>query len=106
MNNKELFIFDGFVGADKKYQLPLRVVTLKSWQGHFSHNMFIRPTEQELKEFEPEFTILNAYSTDVENWEELGLNSKVFIILNLARKMAIIGVLNTEEKLKNLFSQL
>ena len=107
MNNKELFIFDGFAGADKKYQLPLRVVTLKSWQGHFSHNMFIRPTEQELKEFEPEFTILNAYSTDVENWEELGLNSKVFIILNLARKMAIIG--GTEyggEIKKSIFSAL
>ncbi len=41
MNGKELFVFDGFAGADKRYQLPLRVVTLKAWQGHFSHNMFI-----------------------------------------------------------------
>ena len=91
MNNKELFVFDGFAGADKRYQLPLRVVTLKSWQGHFSHNMFIRPTKEELEGFEPEFTILNAYSTDIDNWEELGLNSKVFIILNLAKKVAILG---------------
>ena len=49
MNDRELFIFDGFAGADKRYQLPLRVVTMKSWQGHFSHNMFIRPTEKELE---------------------------------------------------------
>ena len=107
MNNKELFIFDGFAGADKRYQLPLRVVTMKSWQGHFSHNMFIRPTEKELENFKPEFTILNASSTEIENWDELGLNSKVFIVLNLEKKMAIIG--GTEyggEIKKSIFSAL
>ena len=106
-NNKELFIFDGFAGADKRYQLPLRVVTMKSWQGHFSHNMFIRPNEEELENFKPEFTILNASSTDIVNWKELGLNSKVFIILNLEKKMAIIG--GTEyggEIKKSIFSAL
>ena len=91
MDEKELFIFDGFAGADKRYQLPLRVITLKSWQGHFSHNMFIRPKSEELSNFKPEFTILNAHSTDINNWKELGLNSKVFIILNLKKKIAIIG---------------
>jgi len=91
MNGKELFVFDGFAGADKRYQLPIRVLTLKAWQGHFSHNMFIRPSKKELNKFTPEFTILNAYSTEIENWNELGLNSKVFIILNLEKKMAIIG---------------
>jgi len=91
MNGKALFVFDGFAGADHRYRLPLRVVTLKAWQGHFSHNMFIRTTPGELEDFVPEFTVLNAYSTEVDNWEELGLNSKVFIVLNLDRKMAIIG---------------
>ena len=91
MNDKDLFIFDGFAGADKRYQLPIRVLTLKSWQGHFSHNMFIRPNKKELDNFKPEFTILNAHSTEIENWKELGLNSKVFIVLNLEKKMAIIG---------------
>ena len=107
MNEKELFIFDGFAGADKRYQLPLRVVTLKSWQGHFSHNMFIRPKNKELENFKPKFTILNAHSTNIKNWEELGLNSKVFIILNLKKKMAIIG--GTEyggEIKKSIFSAL
>ena len=107
MNAKELFVFDGFAGADKRYQLPLRVVTLKSWQGHFSHNMFIRPNDKELKEFNPEFTILNAYSTEIKNWKKLGLNSPVFIVLNLEKKMAIIG--GTEyggEIKKSIFSAL
>jgi|TARA_B110000263_G_scaffold93322_1_gene81644 phosphoenolpyruvate carboxykinase (ATP) len=107
MADKELFIFDGFAGADKRYQLPLRVITLKSWQGHFSHNMFIRPKNEELEGFEPEFTILNAHSTDIPNWKELGLNSKVFVILNLEKKIAIIG--GTEyggEIKKSIFSAL
>ena len=60
MEEKDLFVFDGYAGADERYRLPLRVVTMMAWQGHFSHNMFIRPTENELEGFEPEFTILNA----------------------------------------------
>ena len=107
MKQKDLFVFDGYAGADKRYRLPLRVVTMMAWQGHISHNMFIRPTEKELEGFEPEFTILSASSTNIENWEELGLNSKVFIVLNLKKKMAIIG--GTEyggEIKKSIFSAL
>ena len=107
MEQKDLFIFDGYAGADERYRLPLRVVTMMAWQGHFSHNMFIRPTENELEGFEPEFTILNASSTNIDNWKELGLNSKVFIVLNLKKKMAIIG--GTEyggEIKKSIFSAL
>tara|TARA_B100000579_G_scaffold50778_1_gene35359 strand:- start:939 stop:2501 length:1563 start_codon:yes stop_codon:yes gene_type:complete len=107
MEQKDLFVFDGYAGADERYRLPLRVVTMMAWQGHFSHNMFIRPTEDELEGFEPEFTILNASSTNIANWEELGLNSKVFIVLNLKKKMAIIG--GTEyggEIKKSIFSAL
>ena len=107
MDGKDLFVFDGYAGADKRYRLPLRVVTMMAWQGHFSHNMFIRPTNKELEGFKPEFTILNASSTNIENWKELGLNSKVFIVLNLKKKMAIIG--GTEyggEIKKSIFSAL
>tara|TARA_X000001036_G_scaffold167795_1_gene158934 strand:- start:918 stop:2480 length:1563 start_codon:yes stop_codon:yes gene_type:complete len=107
MKQKDLFVFDGYAGADERYRLPLRVVTMMAWQGHFSHNMFIRPTKTELDGFEPEFTILNASSTNIDNWKELGLNSKVFIVLNLNKKMAIIG--GTEyggEIKKSIFSAL
>ena len=107
MEQKDLFVFDGYAGADERYRLPLRVITMMAWQGHFAHNMFIRPTENELKSFEPEFTILNASSTNIDNWKELGLNSKVFIVLNLKKKMAIIG--GTEyggEIKKSIFSAL
>ena len=107
MEHKDLFVFDGFAGADERYRLPLRVVTMMAWQGHFSHNMFIRPTKSEIENLNPEFTVLSAPSTNIGNWEELGLNSKVFIVLNLKKKMAIIG--GTEyggEIKKSIFSAL
>ena len=80
---------------------------MMAWQGHFSHNMFIRPTKSEIENLNPEFTVLSAPSTNIGNWEELGLNSKVFIVLNLKKKMAIIG--GTEyggEIKKSIFSAL
>ena len=54
------YIFDGFAGADPKYRLNVRIVAKKAWQAHFAHNMFIRPEQDELIGFEPDFTIINA----------------------------------------------
>ena len=51
MAGEELFVFDGHAGADERYRLPLRVVTLRAWQAHFAHNMFIRPSREELHDF-------------------------------------------------------
>jgi len=91
LSGKDLYMFDGFCGADKKYQMPIRILTKKPWHAMFVRNMFIRPTEEELEGFEPEFTILNAALYTEEEYEKLGLNSEVFVIFNLAQKFAIIG---------------
>ena len=53
--------------------------------------MFIRPTEEELKNFKPDWTILNACKSSCENFEELGLRSKTFIAFNIAERMTLIG---------------
>ena len=91
MNNQELFVFDGFAGADKRYRLPVRIVTMKAWQSHFSSNMFIRPSKEELSTFSPDFTVLNAFSAKAADWSELSLNSEIFIVINLEKKLIIIG---------------
>ncbi len=91
LNGKELYIFDGFAGARQSTRLSLRVVSEKVWQHHFCTNMFIRPTAQELEKFLPEFTIYNAAGFKNHKWKEHGLNSEVFVIFHLARKIAIIG---------------
>ena len=50
--NKELFVFDGFVGADPETRLPIRVINDHVWQSMFSSNLFIRPTDEELQKHE------------------------------------------------------
>jgi len=85
------YVFDGYGGDDKDYQLPIRVIAKKSWQAHFANNMFVCPHEKELENFNPEFTIINA--SDISNSEYIKhkMNSETFIVFNLKKKIAIIG---------------
>ena len=91
MVDTKTYIFDGFAGADKDYTLPIRVISKKAWQNHFCHNMFIRPKSNELQNFDPKFTIINASHFQNEDYKKHGLNSKTFIIFNLEKNIAIIG---------------
>jgi len=88
--NKELFVFDGFVGADPETRLPIRVINDHVWQNMFSSNLFIRPTNEELEKHEPEFTILciNDFLADPE---VDGTRTDVFILIDLTRKIVLIG---------------
>jgi len=90
VNNKELYVFDGFVGADKDNRLPIRVINDHVWQSLFARNLFIRPTNEELENHNPEFTILC-----INNFEAVpavdGTESNVFIIIDLTRKIVLIG---------------
>ena len=90
-NDKELYVTDGFCGANDSSRLKIRIVSELAWQSHFVKNMFIRPEEKDLEGFSPEFTILNACKISDEKWQEHGLNSDVFVIFNIAKKIAIIG---------------
>jgi phosphoenolpyruvate carboxykinase (ATP) len=106
-SSSKTYIFDGFAGADLENRLSLRVIVKRAWQAHFCHNMFICPTQDELVDFAPEFTIINASDVKDELFQEHGLNSETFVIFNLKKKIAIIG--GTEyggEMKKGIFSVL
>jgi len=90
VDNKELFIFDGFVGADPKNRLPIRVINDHVWQNLFGRNLFIRPTNEELENHEPEFTIL-CINDFVAVPEIDGTRTDVFILVDLTRKIVLIG---------------
>ena len=64
-----------------------------AWQAHFVTNMFIQPTEEELKDFEPDFVVYNASKAKVENYKELGLNSETAVVFNITSREQVI--LNT-----------
>lgn len=91
-DKKKLYVVDAYCGANKDTRLKVRFIMEVAWQAHFVKNMFIRPTEEELKEFgEPDFIVLNGSKVTNPKWKEQGLNSEVFVVFNLTERMQIIG---------------
>jgi phosphoenolpyruvate carboxykinase (ATP) len=91
LQGRDIFVQDVYAGADATYRLPVRFVTEHAWHSMFVRNMFILPQAlEEHKRFVPAFTIIAApgfqANPSVDN-----TNSETFIILNLERKLAIIG---------------
>ncbi|RAP39218.1 phosphoenolpyruvate carboxykinase (ATP) [Candidatus Marinamargulisbacteria bacterium SCGC AAA071-K20] len=91
LSGKKLYIMDGFCGANKETRLSVRLVTEVAWQAHFFKNMFIAPSEEELENFTPDFTILNACKGHCDDFEKHGLRSDVFVAFNLKERMQLIG---------------
>ena len=91
-DKKKLYVVDAYCGANKDTRLKVRFIMEVAWQAHFVKNMFIRPTEEELKTFgEPDFIVLNGSKVTNPKWKEQGLNSEVFVVFNLTERMQIIG---------------
>ena len=90
LSNKRLFVVDAFCGANKDTRMAIRFIVEVAWQAHFVTNMFIKPTAEELENFEPDFVVYNASKAKVENYKELGLNSETAVVFNLTEKMQVI----------------
>ncbi|SHJ48356.1 phosphoenolpyruvate carboxykinase (ATP) [Arenibacter nanhaiticus] len=106
LNEKEIFVRDCFACADKDYRLNIRVINEYPWSNMFAYNMFLRPTEEELLNFDPEWTVVNAPGF-MANAEEDGTRQHNFAILNFTRKIALIGGTGyTGEIKKGIFSAL
>lgn len=100
----ELFVFNGYAGADDKYQLPIQVVNEYAWHNLFAHQLFIRPEDTKLKNDAESFSIVSAPTfkavPDID-----GTNSETFIIISFERRVVLIG--GTEyagEMKKSIFS--
>ena len=91
LSGKRLFVIDGYCGANPDTRLSIRIITEVAWQAHFVKNMFIRPTEEELVTFEPDFVVMNGAKCTNKKWEEHGLNSENFTVFNLTERMQLIG---------------
>ncbi|MEM8993278.1 MAG: phosphoenolpyruvate carboxykinase (ATP) [Acidobacteriota bacterium] len=91
VQGRELFVFDGYAGADPDHRLRVRVINENAWQNLFARNMFIRDEEgKTLSDFEPDFTVINVPGL-VASPEEDGTRSGTFVLLDFGRKMALIG---------------
>ena len=105
LSGKKLYVMDGFCGANPATRLCVRFIVEVAWQAHFVKNMFIRPSEEELENFKPDFVVYNASKAKVENYKELGLNSETAVVFNLtSREQVILNTWYGGEMKKGIFS--
>jgi len=90
LSGKKLYVRDAYAGAYRKYGVNLRVVNTQAWHNLFCYNMFLRPDAEELKDFAPEFTIINDPDFYADPAVD-GTRSKNFAIINFTRKIILIG---------------
>ena len=107
LSDKKLYVVDAFCGANKDTRMAIRFIMEVAWQAHFVTNMFIRPTKEELENFEPDFVVYNASKAKVENFKELGLNSETAVVFNItSREQVIINTWYGGEMKKGMFSMM
>ncbi len=106
LNDKELFVRDCYACADQQYRLNIRVINEYPWSNMFAYNMFLRPEEDELSDFVPEWTVINAPGFMADAGVD-GTRQHNFAILNFGKKIALIGGTGyTGEIKKGIFSAL
>ncbi|MBO8133246.1 phosphoenolpyruvate carboxykinase (ATP) [Dickeya fangzhongdai] len=91
LSGKRVFVVDAFCGANADTRLKVRFITEVAWQAHFVKNMFIRPSDEELQGFEPDFIVMNGAKCTNPQWQEQGLNSENFVAFNLTERIQLIG---------------
>ena len=89
LSKRDVFIFDGFAGADPSYRLNVRVVAEKAWHALFAHTLFLRPTQEELNGHKPQFTVINACELLADPKTD-GTPTEVFIGVDFEQKIILI----------------
>jgi phosphoenolpyruvate carboxykinase (ATP) len=91
LSGSDLYVIDAICGANANTALNVRFVMQVAWQAHFVKNMFIRPTEQQLDNFKPDFVVMNASKTSDPDFKKHGTNSETFVAFNMTERMQLIG---------------
>jgi phosphoenolpyruvate carboxykinase (ATP) len=100
LRGKDLFVQDCWVGADPAYRLPIRVVTERAWHSLFARHMLIpEPDAARRLEHEPQFTVIDVPSFTANPAVD-GTRSEVFILLNFAKRLVLIGGTNYAGEIK------
>ncbi len=90
LQGKNLYIFDGYVGVDPNYRLGVRIINELAYQNLFAHQLFLRPTIEELQTHQPDFTVIavpNLHGdADID-----GINSEAFIVISFQKRLVLIG---------------
>lgn len=90
MKKDKVFVYKGFAGADTNYRLSIQVITEFAWQNLFVKQMFISPTDEELKFHQTEFSVISAPSFNADPRID-GTHSEAFILISFKQKIVLIG---------------
>jgi phosphoenolpyruvate carboxykinase (ATP) len=90
LQNRDLFIFDGWACADPRHRLAVRVVSEKAWHAMFARCLLLRPSLEERRHFQPQLTILHACDMKADPATD-GTRGGTFIVLDLARSTVLVG---------------
>jgi len=97
LSGKKLYVVDGYAGANPDSRIKIRFIMEVAWQAHFVKNMFVRPSEEELETYEPDFIMLNAAKTNNPDWKSMKrtdgvpFNSENFVVFNLSEGLSVVG---------------
>ncbi|KAB2338905.1 phosphoenolpyruvate carboxykinase (ATP) [Cytobacillus depressus] len=90
LEKEEVFVFKGFAGADTKHRLPIQVINEYAWHNLFAHQLFIRPSDEELLDHQAEFSVISAPTFKADPAVD-GTASETFIIVSFERRTVLIG---------------
>ena len=90
LGDRDVYVVDAFAGADPAHRIAVRVVTNHPYHALFAKTMFIEPSEQELRDFEPQALVLHAPELEAAP-EKDGTRSGTFIVLHPSRQEVLIG---------------
>jgi phosphoenolpyruvate carboxykinase (ATP) len=106
LSGKEIWVRDCYACADEKYKLSLRVINEQPSANLFCYNMFIRPEEAALENFDPQWHIIQAPGFKANPAED-GTRAENFAILSFTHKTILIGGTGyTGEMKKGIFTML
>ena len=91
VQGRDLYIFDGYVGADPHYRRGVRIITELASQSMFAQQLFVRPAMEELERHFADFTVIAVPGLKGDPNIDDGINSEAFIVLNFAKRLVIIG---------------
>jgi phosphoenolpyruvate carboxykinase (ATP) len=120
LRRREVYVFDGYVGAEPTYRMPIRVVARATWHALFAHTLFVRPQPVDLDGFAPGFTVVQCGELPADEapedaaagrgsgaWVEAHdePSSRVFVGISFKRRIVLIlGTLYGGEMKKALFT--
>ena len=107
LSGKEIYARDGYVCADPEFRTNIRTVTELPWSNMFVYNMFLRPSQKELENFNEDWLILCAPGYVCPDPKAYGIRQGNFSILDFTKKIALVGgSAYTGEMKKGIFSAL